>query len=211
MTPLHFKHPEGLILKPLYAGTVSSRGWISQKEESLGINLQKCGLFSRGTNRHRKLPSIPLNVLQMLSQDRFTPHPHSEQNHCWVHPIPVHPSSSQWSSHWNFTVQILCTPASHLSLVCCSLSKAPRLMWVYKHQDKLYRSNLFKMRHLYSALSWGSLPATQARDFFSVSWAGSFCWELQELISSWVYFNLGQVTSTLQSFSSQTHLSAVDY
>lgn len=98
---------------------------------------------------------------------------------CAANSLPgqVQPPLSQWTKTLLSTSQ--CAPLTgiwlsrffahlHLPSVWFAAvpSKPPLLMWVYKHQDKLYRSNFFKMRHLYSALSWGALPATQATDFF---------------------------------------------
>lgn len=114
--------------------------------------------------RHQQAQKTALNPLECAASSvpgQVHPQPHDEQNHCWV--LPAAQSApltgillSRFFAHL------------HLASVCFAaiLSKPPLLMWIYKHQDKLYRSNFFKMRHLYSALSWGSLPATQARDFF---------------------------------------------
>lgn len=162
MTPLlHFKHLQGLILKPLYAGTVSFRGWISWKRKAWGEICRNVMSWAEANTGTEDCPQPPLNVLWILSQDRFTPNSDNKQKHCRAHPS---------SSVQSLTGILLSRFFAHLHLpsvwFAAVPSEPPLLMWVYKHQDKLYRSNFFKMRHLYSALSWGSLPATQARDFF---------------------------------------------
>lgn len=69
----------------------------------------------------------PLECAANSLPGQVHPHPLNEQNHCWDQP-----SSSVCSSHWNFTVQVLCTcispqfallqssPSHHCSCGCIS-------------------------------------------------------------------------------------------
>lgn len=158
--------------------------------------------------RHQQAQKTALNPLECAASSvpgQVHPQPHNEQNHCWV--LPAAQSApltgillSRFFAHTCILPQfalLQSSPSHHCS--CGYISTRTSFTEV-------------------TSLKWGicillwaeDLCQQHKQEIFSVSWAGSFCWELQELISSRVYFNLGQVISTLQSFSFQTHLSAVD-
>lgn len=123
-----FKHLQGLILKPLYAGTASFKRLNFPKQESPGINLQKCAVLSRGTNRHRGLPSTPRMGCEL--SPRAGSHPTLTMNKSTAEHIPAAQCTP-------LTGILLSSFFAHLHLTsvwfATVLSKPPLLKWVYKH------------------------------------------------------------------------------
>lgn len=113
MTPLlHFKHLQGLILKPPYAGTVSLRGWISQKRRASGEICRNVVCWAEAPTPTEDCPQPPWMCCEFSPRTGSAPTLTMNKNP--AEHIPV------CSSHWNLTVQVLCTPAPPLSLVRCS-------------------------------------------------------------------------------------------